>query len=222
LLEPFELSLSLELPQHAREGSRRRSCPGASRQSSLSDADPFADLYSEDEEPEEDGNAGASASAPSPPARGPRGESSLPTLSVVGALPPLRVHAGSQMLLEALELGTHLASLAAPLAPSHAGDRHPGETAAAATVAKAPTAEGSGGLGGLLERASVRLQLREIEVSLALADTLADREDDIDAGGGARWGRVDCRVRRNSANPNPRASHGRAPRSRCAWAAPRS
>ncbi|EOD25324.1 hypothetical protein EMIHUDRAFT_237857 [Emiliania huxleyi CCMP1516] len=84
----------------------------------------------------------------------------------------------------ALELGTHLASLAAPLAPSHAGDRHPGETAAAATVAKAPTAEGSGGLGGLLERASVRLQLREIEVSLALADTLADREDDIDAGGG--------------------------------------
>ena len=184
LLEPFELSLSLELPQHAREGSRRRSCPGASRQSSLSDADPFADLYSEDEEPEEDGNAGASASAPSPPARGPRGESSLPTLSVVGALPPLRVHAGSQMLLEALELGTHLASLAAPLAPSHAGDRHPGETAAAATVAKAPTAEGSGGLGGLLERASVRLQLREIEVSLALADTLADREDDIDAGGG--------------------------------------
>ena len=108
----------------------------------------------------------------------------MPTLSVLGALPPLRVHAGSQMLLEALELGTHRASLAAPLAPSHAGDRHPGETAAAATVAKAPTAEGSGGLGGLLERASVRLQLREIEVSLALADTLADREDDIDAGGG--------------------------------------
>jgi hypothetical protein len=183
--DPFEdLEDDFDLPQGSSDGLVRPS-GGSALSAGISGGISEGSLGDDDDD---DALAAAATAAAAAAA-----SAKLPSLTLRGALPMIRVHAGMCMLGEALDLIDHVSAASEPLVALHrevsirwaAAAPRAGSAPRRAAGRASPTprrvredrlapaeAGKAAGLGGLgpLHRARVRLQLHGIEVSIGLAD----------------------------------------------------